>query len=290
MNVNRVRLARCLLLFLVGAMLLAPPARADIGPKPSLTVQVVNAPEGTLYLDLLTEGEATKSPYPNSNLEEADPALLDTLRSIEGDGWVLAYTTGVAGRAPVFGSVLPREDGAWQFSYIGLPETFRVAVATEGWARASKTVYPRRFTDHIIYDWESNPVRPVTPAPLHFLLQLLATLIPTLLIEALVLWLFRFREGRTWAVFLAVNLVTQAGLHLACGTVLVTLGYHPLFSGLGLILPELIIWAVECAAFALLLKEHSAKRRVGGVLCANLASFVLGFFPLHLLGPFLNSL
>ena len=131
MNVNRVRLARCLLLFLVGAMLLAPAARADIGPKPSLTVQVVNAPEGTLYLDLLTEGEATKSPYPNSNLEETDPALLDTLRSIEGDGWVLAYTTGVAGRAPVFGSVLPREDGAWQFSYIGLPETFRVAVATE---------------------------------------------------------------------------------------------------------------------------------------------------------------
>ena len=290
MNVNRVRLARCLLLFLVGAMLLAPAARADIGPKPSLTVQVVNAPEGTLYLDLLTEGEATKSPYPNSNLEEADPAVLDTLRSIEGDGWVLAYTTGVAGRAPVFGSVLPREDGAWQFSYIGLPETFRVAVATEGWARASKTVYTRRFTDHIIYDWESNTVRPVTPAPLHFLLQLLATLIPTLLIEALVLWLFRFREGRTWAVFLAVNLVTQAGLHLACGTVLVTLGYHPLFYGLGLILPELIIWAVECAAFALLLKEHSAKRRVGGVLCANLASFVLGFFPLHLLGPFLNSL
>lgn len=290
MNVNRVRLARCLLLFLVGAMLLAPAARADIGPKPSLTVQVVNAPEGTLYLDLLTEGEATKSPYPNSNLEEADPALLDTLRSIEGDGWVLAYTTGVAGRAPVFGSVLPREDGAWQFSYIGLPETFRVAVATEGWARASKTVYTRRFTDHIIYDWESNTVRPVTPAPLHFLLQLLATLIPTLLIEALVLWLFRFREGNTWAVFLAVNLVTQAGLHLACGTVLVTLGYHPLFYGLGLILPELIIWAVECAAFALLLKEHSAKRRVGGVLCANLASFVLGFFPLHLLGPFLNSL
>ena len=290
MNVNRVRLSRCLLLFLVGAMLLAPAARADIGPKPSLTVQVVNAPEGTLYLDLLTEGEATKSPYPNSNLEEADPALLDTLRSIEGDGWVLAYTTGVAGRAPVFGSVLPREDGAWQFSYIGLPETFRVAVATEGWARASKTVYTRRFTDHIIYDWESNTVRPVTPAPLHFLLQLLATLIPTLLIEALVLWLFRFREGRTWAVFLAVNLVTQAGLHLACGTVLVTLGYHPLFYGLGLILPELIIWAVECAAFALLLKEHSAKRRVGGVLCANLASFVLGFFPLHLLGPFLNSL
>ena len=290
MNVNRTRLARCLLLFLVGAMLLAPAARADIGPKPSLTVQVVNAPEGTLYLDLLTEGEATKSPYPNSNLEEADPALLDTLRSIEGDGWVLAYTTGVAGRAPVFGSVLPREDGAWQFSYIGLPETFRVAVATEGWARASKTVYTRRFTDHIIYDWESNTVRPVTPAPLHFLLQLLATLIPTLLIEALVLWLFRFREGNTWAVFLAVNLVTQAGLHLACGTVLVTLGYHPLFYGLGLILPELIIWAVECAAFALLLKEHSAKRRVGGVLCANLASFVLGFFPLHLLGPFLNSL
>lgn len=284
------RISRCLLLFLVGAMLLAPAARADIGPKPSLTIQVVNAPEGTLYLDLLTEGEASESPYPKSNLEEADPALLDTLRSIEGDGWVLAYTTGVAGRAPVFGSVLPQEDGTWRFSYIGLPETFRVAVAAEGWARASKTVYTRRFTDAIVYDWESNTVRPVTPAPLSFLLQLLATLIPTLLIEALVLWLFRFREKRSWAVFLVMNVVTQVGLHLACGSVLVTLGYHPLFYGLGLILPELVIWAVECAAFAVLLKEHSARRRVGGVLCANLASFLLGYLPLHLLTPFLTSL
>ena len=277
MKTNRALFPRCLLLFLVGAMLLAPAARADIGPKPSLTVRVVNAPEGTLYLDLLTQGEPSDHPYPNSDSEKTDPALLDTLRSIEGDGWVLAYSTGVEGRPPVFGSVLPQEDGTWRFSYIGLPETFRVAAATEDWARASKTVYTRRFTDNIIYDWESNTVRPVTPAPLHFLIQLLTTLIPTLLVEALVLWLFRFREKRSWLVFLAVNLVTQVGLHLACGA-------------LGLVVPELVIWAAECAAFALLLKEHSTKRRVGSALCANLASFVVGFFPLHLLTPFLMDL
>ena len=290
MKTNRALFPRCLVLFLVGAMLLAPAARADIGPKPSLTVRVVNAPEGTLYLDLLTQGEPSDHPYPNSDSEKTDPALLDTLRSIEEDGWVLAYSTGVEGRPPVFGSVLPQEDGTWRFSYIGLPETFRVAVATEDWARASKTVYTRRFTDNIIYDWESNTVRPSTPAPLHFLIQLLSTLLPTLLVEALVLWLFRFREKRSWLVFLAVNLVTQVGLHLACGSVLVTLGYHPLFYALGLIVPELVIWAAECAAFALLLKEHSTKRRVGSALCANLASFIVGFFPLHLLTPFLMNL
>ena len=36
----------------------------------------------------------TDSPYPNSTAE-CDPALLDRLRSLEGEGWVLAYTTRV---------------------------------------------------------------------------------------------------------------------------------------------------------------------------------------------------
>ena len=123
-------LARSALLLAVCALCLVIPARADMGPKPALTITVVNAPEGTLYLDLLTQGEKTGHPYFSAEDEaKYDPAILASLRSLEGDGWVLAYSTGV-NAPPVFGDLLPREDGAWRFSYYGVPETFRVAAAS----------------------------------------------------------------------------------------------------------------------------------------------------------------
>lgn len=268
---------------------LIPTAFADIGPKPEVTITVVNAPEGELYLDLLAEGEPADSPYPNSN-GERNPAILASLRSLEGDGWVLAYSTGLARRAPVFGDVRPGENGAWRFSYIGLPEIFRVAAATADQAQAAEVPYTRDFVGNIVYDWEANTVREATPPPLRFLARLAATLVPTLAVEGLIFWLFGFRGRRSWLVFLAANLATQTGLHLAVGSMLAEAGWHFLNYFLTILIPELAVWVLEAAAYALLLKEHDRYQRIGYALVANLASFVLGYFPLHLLYSFLRGL
>lgn len=282
-------LARVFPVLLLCLLCLIPAARADIGPKPALTVTVVNAPEGELYLDLLMEGEPSEHPYPNDN-DECDPVILDNLRSLEGDGWVLAYTTGAANRAPVFGNVRPQSDGTWRYSYVGLPKTFRVAAATADRAQAAETPYTREFVSNIVYDWETNTVRDATPTPLRFLARLAATLIPTLVIEGVIFWLFGYRERRSWIVFLAVNAATQLGLHLVTGAMLAESGWHFLNYFLTILLQELVIWGLEAAAYALLLREHSRGRRVGYAFAANIASFVLGYFPLHLLYSFLRSL
>ena len=289
MKQNAPSLARVFPVLLLCLLCLVPTAYADIGPKPEVTISVVNAPEGVLYLDLLAQGEPMDQPYSNSN-GECDPALLDNLRSLEGDGWVLAYTTGVARNAPVFGDVRPREDGTWRFSYVGLPETFRVAAATADEAKAAEVSYTRDFVDNIVYDWQANTVREATPPPLRFLIRLAATLIPTLLIEGALFWLFGFRERRGWLVFLAVNTATQVGLHLAVGSILPQAGWHFLNYTLTILIPELIVWVAEAAAYAFLLREHSRGRRVGYAFAANFASFVLGYFPLHLLYDLLRSL
>ncbi len=288
MKQNAPSLARVFPVLLLCMLCLVPTAYADIGPKPEVTITVVNAPEGVLYLDLLAQGEPTDQPYSNSN-GECDPALLDNLRSLEGDGWVLAYTTGTKG-PPVFGDVRPREDGTWRFSYVGLPESFRVAAATADEAKAAEVSYTRDFVDNIVYDWQANTVREATPPPLRFLVRLAATLIPTLLIEGALFWLFGFRDRRGWLVFLAVNTATQVGLHLAVGSILPQAGWHFLNYTLTILIPELIIWAAEAAAYAFLLREHSRGRRVGYAFAANFASFVLGYFPLHLLYDLLRSL
>ena len=288
MKQKSISLARTIPLLLLCLLCLLPTAYADIGPKPEVTITVVNAPEGALYLDLLTQGEARKDPYPNSN-GECDPAILDQLRSLEGDGWVLAYTTGVSG-PPVFGDVRPREDGSWRYSYVGLPEIFRIAAATADEARAVEAPYTRDFVGNIVYDWQANTVRDATPAPLRFFARLAATLIPTLVIEGVIFWLFGFRERRSWLVFLAVNTLTQVGLHIAIGSMLAESGWHFLNYSLTILIPELVIWAVEAAAYACLVRERSRGRRVGYAFAANIASFVLGYFPLHLLYDFLKSL
>ena len=288
MKQKSISLARAFPVLLLCLLCLAPTAHADIGPKPEVTITVVNAPEGTLYLDLLTEGTPTDNPYTNSN-SECDPAILENLRSLEGDGWVLAYTTGVSG-PPVFGDVRPREDGSWRYSYMGLPETFRVATATADEAKAVETPYTREFVGNIVYDWQANTVREATPAPLRFLTRLAATLIPTLVIEGVIFWLFGFREKRSWLVFLIANTVTQLGLHLAVGSTLTQAGWHFLNYSLTILIPELVIWCAEALAYAFLIRERSRGRRVGYAFAANIASFILGYFPLHLLYSFLKSL
>lgn len=281
-------LARVLLVLLLCLPCLVPTVYADMGPKPEVTITVVNAPEGELYLDLLTKGTPTEHPYVSPE-KEYDFTILESLRSLERDGWILAYSTGVSG-PPVFGDLRSREDGTWHFSYHGLPDTFRIAAAAADAAQATEVPYTREFFSNIVYDWESNTVHEATPSPLRFLARLASTLIPTLVIEGLIFWLFGFREKRSWAVFLIVNTVTQTGLHLAAGTSIALSGWHFLNYALVTILPELVIWAVEAAAFACLLQESGRYRRIGCAIAANIASFALGYFPLHLLYSFLKSL
>ncbi|MFQ9126466.1 MAG: hypothetical protein ACLR4Z_06360 [Butyricicoccaceae bacterium] len=47
------------------AVLLPVPARADMGPKPSVTIHVKNPPSGSYYLDLLVPGEASDKLFDN---------------------------------------------------------------------------------------------------------------------------------------------------------------------------------------------------------------------------------
>lgn len=285
---TRMSLALRLLLPLLLVCLVVPTAHADIGPKPTLTITVVNAPEGEdLYVDLLAQrGPATLGPQS----EEDMPDYLKQLHSLEGDGWVLAVSTGYS--VPVFGQInRVRYDGGnpvYHFSYSGLPSEFKVAAATAEEVRTSELFTRERFNSNVVYDWETGALTYVTPTPLYWAAQLAATLIPTLVVEGVVLYLFGYRERRSWLVFLAVNLVTQIGLHLACnllmGSSVMNMSVVWLFY-LFLLIPEVVIWCVEAAVYACLLRERdfTRQRAVGYAFAANIVSYALTFLPLQLL-------
>ena len=239
---------------------------------------------GEYYLDLLIT-----DPEPNhDNIEVADydPALIAGLKSWEDEGWYPALVTGT--RAPLFGELTAEADGIHRFSYNGLPRTFRIAVSGPGGAQATDEPFTRTvFYTHLTYDWETNTITSATSPAGFYGLQFLSTLVPTLIIEGILLWLFGFRARRDWLVFLIVNLVTQAGLHLWIATDLVSIGDSAL-QYLVLLVAEVPILLVELAVYVFQLKEHNRLRRAAYAACANIASYALGYLPLHWAVEFLS--
>ena len=216
---------------------------------------------------------------PRDTPETARDALIAGLKSWEDGGWYPALVTGT--RAPLFGELTPEADGIHRFGYHGLPDTFRIAVSGPGGAQATDEPFTRTvFYTHLTYDWQTNTITSATSPVGFYGLQFLSTLVPTLIIEGILLWLFGFRAKRDWLVFLIVNLVTQAGLHLWIAADLVSIGDSAL-QYMVLLVAEVPILAVELAAYVFLLQEHSRLRRAAYAACANIASYALGYFPLH---------
>ena len=285
MKKKSTSLARAIPALLLCLLCLIPTAYADIGPMHELTVTVINAPEGTLYIDLLAEGTPNGMHY--NDQSGLDQTVLEQLYSLEGDSWVLLVSTG--GSVTVFGNVCPSShtngSPTYHFSCIGLPSGFKLAAATADQVKTTELFVWERFYINAVYDWAANTLTYATPTPLFWAAHLASTLIPTLIIEGLVLYLFGFRARRSWVVFLCVNVITQIALHLVCAALNVSvmdMAFFWMFY-LFLLVPELVIWGVEAAAYAVLLPEHSRGRRVGYAFTANILSYAVSYLPLHLL-------
>lgn len=256
-------------------------AGADMGPKPQLTIRVENPPEGLYYLDLLIP-EDVRGSYGNLDEDaDYDAALLAGLHSWEDEGWYPAFAGGT--KAPLFGKLTAGEDGAHRFTYYGLPQTFRIALSSADGAKATEASFTRSaFYTTLVYDWQSSTITHATPAWLAALVQFLATFLPTLLIEGVLLLLFRFPLRENLVAILVVNLVTQVGLHLVMGSGFVTLSSSFPFYLLLMLPAEAVIFAVEAVAYIFLLKgDGSRGRRILYALTANLASCCAGFIALQ---------
>lgn len=94
----------------------------------------------------------------------------------------------------------------------------------------------------------------------------------TLIVEGAVLWICKFREKRTWIVFMIVNLITQSML------IIPLTGYIPpnvywMFVYYG---GEALIFGVEALVYGIAMKEERAIRRVMTAVLANTASMIIG--------------
>lgn len=239
--------ALCILAAVVLCFVLPWPASANSAEPPCLTVLVPAPPED---LELTIEFDAA---------QDRDPQRL----SPEWMAWEGYY----------------RFFGRWDTDPEGLTGA-KLLVGTEGESFALE-IDPKGFSKYnniLTLDLKARTLtygQPWWRQPL--LVFVRVTL--TLLIEGGIFWLFRYRQRRSWIVFLAANLVTQLGVNLTllavCPAVLDS--YMAMVTGFFVYTPmEVLVLLIEMIAFAKLLREHSKRRAAGVAFLANLLSWALG--------------
>ena len=288
---------RTLVCALLASLALTTFAFADNGPKPQLIVRVKNAPQEPYYLDLLAKGDWDAEDgnridgidwnYDGKE-DTLDPDLLALLRDNVPAGWHACVAQGTTG-APIYGELYSENTDAsgnalhW-FGYVGVPSTYRIILVTEsGKVWVSDILNRRVLQSSVTVNWsdDTSAVTVSVPSTIPgYLLQLVATLVPTLLIEGIILLLFQYSWKQNWKAFLLVNLITQGLLAIASSVYAIQSGPN-MFSYLIFFLPaELFILIAEAYLYAGrgMLKGHSKKRAAAYAVTANLISAILGYY------------
>lgn len=282
---------------LLASLALTTFAFADFGPKPQLTVRVENAPQELYYLDLLAEGDwDAEDTDSDDGIERSyygkedtlDPDLLALLRENVPEGWHACVAQGTTG-APIYGELYAESTDASGndlhiFAYHGVPSTYRIILVTESgkvWLSEAleRKVLQSSVTVHWADDTENTTVT-VPSTVTGYLLQFLATLVPTLLIEGLLLLLFQYSWKRNWKAFLLVNVLTQGLLAVASSSVTAHSGVSAWYLFCFFLPAEFVVMLVEVFLYSGrgLLTGHSKGRAALYAVTANFASAVLGYY------------
>lgn len=256
-------------LLILGLCFLFPMAcSADFGPKPKLKIIVRNAPEEVYYLDLLIESDSYHEKY---DIGSYNPDMVNNLLTFRQEGWYPAFICDLY--TPMNASLLGIPEKSWMvhnFSY-RVPDEFKIIIVTEsGTVQVSETFVRTTLSTTLSYDYETNTIYE-KPKLGEMGRQYFSTCLPTLLIEGIILILFKFSLSKNLKVFLAVNCITQCFLTIGLNYLLLMFG----LTGIIVQLPfEIIITIIEAIIYGFMLKEHSVKRRIAYALSANIISWL----------------
>ena len=253
-------------------------ASADTGSKPSIEIIIKNAPEN-YYLDLLVNEEPV---YENlHDQQNYDKAMLSVLKNYKSDGWHPGLTVGTT--APMTGKLTGEKSGTktiHSFGYIGVPDNFKIITVTpDGQTRITEEICRNTFQTVVVYDFSTNQVS-VRTFMRSVLVQFSLTLAATLIVETIVLLLFRFSIARNWKPFLLINISTQILMTLVVGSEMIKDG---LLSAYYLFFPiSIIVAMIEIAAINAFFKQYGKKRRTLFAIASNAANCAAGYLLLRL--------
>lgn len=194
---------------------------------------------------------------------------------------------------------MTREDRVWETYFRvyfrgelikwrrGLPKGTELLVEAEGETRRLSLPEDQFAGENAVFllDGKTGGLEPGVPA---FRTGLLAALRAgvTLLLQALVFWLLRYRDRRSWIIFSLTAAAIQVvlGLFVLRGASTLTSDYV-LWALVALCLSEGFLTVVQTVLFSQLLWEHQEKRAVAAALACNgltlgIGGAVVFFFPM----------
>ena len=262
-----------------GMLVCIIPVRADMGPKPSIDLTVVNAPE-SYYVALLTNcatPEERGVPNVNSKLkleEVNDESVVEYLKGFLYDGWFYHET-------PVGDSYYrSNAENRYIFDY-SVPNPFKaIIIDTDGDVHISDALNRVEYNAECNFDVEAGTLTENRDNKVRGrIIAVVLCYIFTLGIEGIVLKIFRYPlTKRNEFSFLFINTVTN--ISLSCYLI-----SHAPLGGIFILFvlqyAEVWIILIEGAFYAVMLRDKSGKVRVlrGFVysLVANLASAIMSF-------------
>ena len=274
-------------LMLVMAMTI--PASADIGPKPSVQIEFTGMEGQTYYGTLLSMYESTgPASVWDGNPEHADyqpgeegyDIWLKFLEYQDADGYYFLQWWWDCSETNQLNWTYYPPTPFKILLYFPETDTFYVSPVYERYA----------FDSYFTVDMSDLDADPMVADKSYDytweIISLAARIILTIALELAIALLFGYREKKVLGFLAIVNAVTQVGLNVALniinynsGSMIFTFNY---------VLLEILVFAIEAIAYAVLLKKLSGKEQkpvkaVGYALVANAASFGFGLWLAHVI-------
>ena len=261
------------------------PVEADMGPKPSIRINVIGM-DDSYYFDLLIEDSYFEFEHFTPSYMYYKDDYPDILKSYDEDGFV-AYSY----HDPI-GSIDLEESGDFIVDYYA-PHDFKLVLVNpdNDALIISEYIEVSRFESSITWDVSdvdlsvssSNAgivggdiVGGEVTHQTWFITAINTVLrvLFTLLIELGLFYAFMYRGKIKFLKVGLVNVVTQLALSI------ILISTYIMGGSLGFILltffMEFIVFFVEYISYCLLLKEETKLKLLGYTLVANFASFVIG--------------
>ena len=253
------------------ALLTALPVSADMGPKPSIVLTVINAPDEKYYIDLLYSKSWHRTADDKEiaeileNAPESDREMMRTIvEYVSEDGMTARLGSPIS-------DMFTHSDskGEYKFDYSSIPDEFRVIIVTEsGKIILSDVCNKKAYNAAVTYDAKTGDINEQASGYIKPLISKFAfTCFVTLFVEALIFEFdgYKFSEGKNLAVFLLTNFLTQLLLYFGIETV----GIRFAFAEFGVV-------AVEALIYSLLLTPKNPKKASIQAIIANIFSVMLG--------------
>lgn len=260
-----------LLLLVIGFLLLSSrPLDADIGPKPSVTIQVKNPPEGVYYMTLLSKEESFgpwhKIEQSEIDMGDKDEAFVAFANYEDKDGFCfLGNHTNMEGKEEYYWSYYP-------------PEEFKVAVYLEdGTIIVSDIVERQAFDSYFTIDFLERDLGIKEDVRLgRQLFYFLLRVILTILVEYGIAYLMGYRSKKERRVIIIANIITQVILN----AVLMFFDYYAGALVWLIMFPigELAVFIIELVIYLIAMKGHKKWKTFLYTLIANIITAALTLF------------